>query len=150
MERFIWSFSLPREFPKNLNGIGVKPEKRANISNASVGFSCEMKFEDQLQKLHIEYVSFPWLRLCFWLGESKFPTLDDQLEAPSRTGLWLVSSTEFLVLFLSRIISQGKPRRNVDCFFLGYQNCLQIDKSIDHEKLLSIYLLKQKTKKKKL
>ena len=59
------SFSLAREFRRNFNGIGVKPEKRADISNASVGFSREMKFEERLQKFHTDYLSFPRSGLFF-------------------------------------------------------------------------------------
>jgi len=54
-----FSFSLAREFWRNLNGIGVKPEKRADISNASIGFSREMKFEDRLQKSILITRHFP-------------------------------------------------------------------------------------------
>ena len=62
MEGFVCLFLLRA---RNFNGIGVKPEKRADISNASIGFSREMKFEERLQKFHTDYLSFPRSGLFF-------------------------------------------------------------------------------------
>ena len=58
--------------------------------------------------------------VCLFL----LPTLNDQLEAPPRTGLYC-SSAEFLILFLRDHFSKETSGEMLTVF-LGYKNCLQI------------------------
>ena len=50
-----------------------KPEKTADIGDATTGFHRQMTSEKRAQKFHTDDASLPRSGYCFWLVESNFP-----------------------------------------------------------------------------